>query len=54
MPQAAAEHARRVVPLEEVHAEIEREVAARAVAPAPAALPAPLPPPAALAAEGQG
>jgi two-component system, chemotaxis family, protein-glutamate methylesterase/glutaminase len=37
MPQAAAEHAGRVVPLEEVHAEIGREVAARAVPLAPAA-----------------
>jgi two-component system chemotaxis response regulator CheB len=40
MPQAAAEHAQRVVPLDEVHAAIEREVAARgasAVASAPVA-----------------
>ena len=38
MPQAAAEHAQRVVPLEEVHAAIEREIALRAgVAAAPAA-----------------
>ncbi|HEV7590257.1 MAG TPA: chemotaxis response regulator protein-glutamate methylesterase [Longimicrobium sp.] len=40
MPQAAAEHAHRVVPLEEVHAEIGREVAARAAQPASATAPA--------------
>jgi two-component system chemotaxis response regulator CheB len=43
MPQAAAEHAGRVVPLEEVPAEIERAVAARASSPSPsspAAVPA--------------
>jgi two-component system chemotaxis response regulator CheB len=42
MPQAAAEHARRVVPLEEVHAEIGREVAARSAHPASAAASAPV------------
>jgi two-component system chemotaxis response regulator CheB len=40
MPQAAAEHAQRVMPLEEVHAGIEREVTARAATSAPAAAPA--------------
>jgi two-component system chemotaxis response regulator CheB len=40
MPQAAAEHAGRVVPLDEVHAEIGREVAARSVPSVPAAAPA--------------
>jgi two-component system chemotaxis response regulator CheB len=34
MPHAAAEHAQRVVPLEEAHAEIERAVAARTSLPA--------------------
>ena len=41
MPQAAAEHAQRIVPLEEVHAEVAREVAARAALPVSAAAPAP-------------
>lgn len=45
MPQAAAEHAHRVVPLGEVHAAIEREVALRSALPVPAA---------ALAAEAEG
>jgi two-component system chemotaxis response regulator CheB len=46
MPQAAAEHAQRVVPLAEVHAEIGREVTARSApsasttASAPASAPA--------------
>jgi len=37
MPQAAAEHAQRVVPLAEVHEEIGREVTARGARPVPAA-----------------
>ncbi|MFL5381908.1 MAG: chemotaxis response regulator protein-glutamate methylesterase [Longimicrobiaceae bacterium] len=39
MPQAASEHAQRIVPLEEVHAAIEQEVAARAGAGVPASAP---------------
>jgi two-component system chemotaxis response regulator CheB len=45
MPQAAAEHAHRVVPLAEVHAAIEREVAMRS---------APSPQTAVMAAEAEG